>query len=413
MRPAGWIAATVVVALILPATPATAAHPGRLDRTFGSGGTIVMPVGAGDAAAEAMVLDGEGRIVVGGYASNGIDDDMVVARYLTDGTPDPSFGSGGVVQADLGGADRAEALAIQADGDIVAAGFTGNEVAVVRFSPDGGIDRRFGGRGLALADFGGPESAEGVAVQPNGKIVVAGWVTSRQQGDMAVARFRPNGDLDRNFNGDGMYVRNLSSHDSLSAVAVQADGRIVAAGASGETSTQFAVLRLRRTGVPDKRFGDGTGVTVTPFPAAVSWGNALAVQPDGRICVGGFAFDGRHYRAALARYLPSGALDPGFGDAGLVVGKLGAGDATIQSLALQADGPIVAAGGKADDVAVARLTSEGLFDASFGSRGSASTDLGGLDGGTAVALQPDGRILVAGFSEREDVLAFALARYLA
>jgi uncharacterized delta-60 repeat protein len=252
-----------------------------------------------------------------------------------------------------------------------------------------------------------------VAVQPDGRIVIAGWLTRRSQGDMAMARYLPTGDLDASFSQDGMYTLDLSSSDYLSAIALQPDGRIVAAGASGEAATQFAVIRLRPAGTLDKTFGVGTGVVVTPFPVPASWGNAVVIQPDGMICVAGFAYNGKRYRAALARHTASGAFDGGFGAGGEVMVKFGAGDATVQSMALQPDGKIVVAGGLADDFTVARFASDGSLDPSFGSNGSAHSDLGGMDQAQAIALQPDGRIVVAGFSGDETRLSLALARYLA
>ena len=140
----------------------------------------------------------------------------------------------------------------------MAVGSSDNDVALVRYQADGSPDPGFGSHGVVLTSFGGPESAEAVAVQPDGKIVVAGWVTTRQQGDMALARYLPNGNLDPNFSRDGKATVNLSPNDYLSAIGLQRDGRIVAAGASGDGATQFAVVRLRRTGTLDKAFGAGT-----------------------------------------------------------------------------------------------------------------------------------------------------------
>lgn len=411
---AAWIAGCALAcALLVPASQAEAAHPGRLDRTFGSHGTVVAALGTGDAAATAVALQPDGEIVVAGFASTGGEDDFAVARYRADGTPDPAFGSGGVVLTDVGGADRAEAIALQADGKIVAAGSADNDVAVVRYQADGSPDPSFGSHGVVRTSFGGPESAEALAVQPDGKIVVAGWVTTRQQGDMAVARYLPNGDLDPNFSRDGKLTVNLSSGDYLSAIALQGDGRIVAAGAAGNGATQFAVVRLRRTGTLDKAFGAGTGIVVTPFPGLASWANAVVLQPDGMLSVAGFAYDGTRFRAALARYTPAGELDAGFGTGGEVTAKLGAGDATAQSIALQPDGRIVVAGGLADDFAVARFTPAGSLDPTFGSNGSVRTDFGEVDQAAGLVLQPDGRIVVAGFSGDDSRLDFALARYLA
>src|SRR5436190_12438579 len=136
------------------------ALPGSLDPSFGSGGTVVTAIGAGDAAASAIAVQPDGRIVVAGFASNGTNDDFAVARYLTNGQLDASFGIGGVTLTNFGKSERADFVAIQADGKIIAAGFSGNETAVARYRTDGTLDPGFRGAGTVTVSFGGLSNAE-------------------------------------------------------------------------------------------------------------------------------------------------------------------------------------------------------------------------------------------------------------
>ena len=151
---------------------------------------------------------------------------------------------------------------------------------------------------------------------------------------------------------------------------------------------------------------------MTPFPAGLV-ANAVVVQPDGMLSVAGFAYDGTAFSMALARYTPTGALDAGFGSGGEVTATLGTGDATAQSMALQPDGRIVVAGGWGMTSPSPGSPPRGALDSTFDSKGWVSTDLGGLDQAAGLVLQPDGRIVVAGFSGDDIRVSFALARYLA
>jgi len=257
---------------------------------------------------------------------------------------------------------RAYDLAVQRDGTIVAVGVLSrggdaqdNELfAVARYLPDGRLDRTFSRDGLVSLDFGfGDDEAYGLALQADGKILVAGRGTRnvyRTEEDFAVTRLRRDGRLDPTFSGDGRatvdFGKTLS--DGAFAVALQRDGRIVLTGASGkrDTAPRIAVARLLRMGRVDRTFGAGARRLTRPGPNG-GYARAAAVQADGRIIVGGRVFDDARFDASawvLARYSRSGALDRSFGRGGLVVGDFGTGADWIGGLSLQSDGRIVAAG---------------------------------------------------------------------
>ena len=216
----------------------------------------------------------------------------------------------------------ATAVALQADGKIVAAGptsdpsidFRAGNFALARYHPNGTLDTTFGGDGQVITDFGGDEQATAVALQPDGKIVVAGWsVISSTTGlpDFALARYLPNGTLDTTFSGDGLVTTHIGSSGNdaarATAVALQADGKIVAAGWSVTSSTghrSFALARYQPNGSLDTTFS-GDGLVITDVGSGDRHDVfALVIQPhDGRLVVAGLARDDNGASDfALARY---------------------------------------------------------------------------------------------------------------
>lgn len=310
------------------------------------------------------------------------------------------FGPRGMVSTDFGGDDVANAIAVQGDGRIVAAGGNRSEFALARYTRDGHLDRSFGLRGEVVTHVGpppvgsGPDErggAEAIAIQPDAKIVVAGGVG----GEFALARYTRGGHLDPSFGAEGKVVTDVGGRQGgprtellgAKAIALQADGKIVAAGAGPR---HFALARYTSDGHLDASFGPG-GVVVTTVGGADA-AEAIVVQADGRIVVAGWS----DFAFAVARYLPSGQLDGTFGTDGKVVTKAGEDDFdSAEAVAVELDGKIVVAGGTGPRFPAAvlvRYTSAGKLDPSFGRRGVAT----GLNVATAVAIQRDGRIVVAG-----------------
>jgi uncharacterized delta-60 repeat protein len=450
-----------------------------LDPSFGSGGRVTTDFPGQSDSARGMAPQPDGKLVVAGSTYNGpaTQIDFALARYNADGTPDQTFGAGGKVTTDFNGShDNAYAVAVQpADGKIVAAGsaYVGNftEFALARYNPDGSPDASFGSGGRLTTRFNpsGWENANALAVQPDGKIVVTGLTRVRND-DIAVARYNPDGTLDASFGSGGKVVTDLPVQPGYSsflnddcgrAVAVRPDGRIVVGGNSSQTKlipstgrqtprTFFALARYNADGTLDAGFG-GDGTVVTNFPSGGvpepdTFGTnnriyALALQPDGRVVAAGEAYidvdyDSRDAGAefALARYNDDGTLDPGFGDGGRVTTRFDdqfRSRNVARSLAVQRDGKLVAAGhafmlnrtatrpfASNDDFALARYNPDGSPDASFDDDGRVTTTFGnGHDDAYAVAVQPDGKIVLAGESNPDpnnnDAArqTFALVRY--
>ena len=421
-------AAGTAAAFLLAAAPAPAA-PGDLDLTFGGDGRVTTNLGGTHFdVVTALAIQQDGRIVAAGASG----DSFEVARYNPDGTLDTSFSGDGIqVTTFPDGNSRGEGVAIQDDGKIVVAGsivrseFPYNDFAVARYNANGTLDTSFSGDGMLTAGLtGGPddaptsESGFAIAVQEDDKIVVGGDSTVVPAGHFTVARFEPDGDPDTTFSGDGFQTIDFGGdRDAIHALAIQPDDdKIVAAGSVVETSgdIDFALARFEPDGDPDSSFS-GDGMQTTEFPSdlnAFESVAALLVQPDGRIVAAG---NGNH-DFALARYEGDGDLDPSFsGDGKVLTG--GFSDSAFDTLgdaALQADGKIVAAGSSGAMFAVARFNPDGTLDPEFSGDGRQTTAFEDQAEASAVAIQPDGRIVAGGkvrIRSVPDGYDFALARY--
>ena len=401
----------------------TVNRQGRLDPSFGGTGKVTTPIGSSGDYGNSVALQPDGKIVVAGSSVNSstYHTEFAVARYNPDGSLDSSFGGTGKVTTPIGSFDdEGRSVALQSDGKIVVAGYSYNgsdaEFAVVRYNADGSLDLSFGGTGKVTTPIG-LSYADGysVALQSDGKIVVAGDSDNGSDADFAVVRYNPDGSLDLSFGGTGKVTTPIgASHDWGRVVAIQSDGRIVVAGYSdgGSLSNEdFAVVRYLPDGSLDLSFG-ATGKVTTPITGSSSdYAYGVALQSDGRIVVAGYSLDydgssGEDF--ALVRYHPDGSLDPSFGaGTGKVTTPIGEQDDQGYGVAIQPDGKIVVAGRSYvpgfdlfyTDFAVARYNPDGSLDTSFGTGGKVTTPIGVLwDDGSSVALQSDGQIVVAGSS---------------
>ncbi|HEX9302837.1 MAG TPA: delta-60 repeat domain-containing protein, partial [Thermoanaerobaculia bacterium] len=394
----------------------TRAADGALDLAFGTAGKVITAFGVPAATATSVVLQPDGKIVAAGWLFDETANiDFALARYNADGSLDNSFGIGGRVRTDFFGLDDvANAVALQADGKIIVAGTArvgfDLRIALARYNVDGSLDSTFDLNGKAVTpDASG--IAYGVAIQPDGKILVAG-------SNFVLVRFNVDGSLDTGFGKGGeLVIRGLGA----TALTLQLDGKIVVAGSidtKSGTGDDFAVARVNSDGSLDKTFGSGGIVTTDFFGSGdVAW--AVTLQPDGRIVVGGYAADslsvGPHF--GVARYNADGSPDLTFDGDGRTSTDFPGFDEVAFGVAVQGDGKILAAGrafGTAGyDFAIVRYTPNGAEDPGFGTSGRVTTDFfGRSDGIRGILLQPDGKIIAAGGAQDETTGYFALARYL-
>ena len=426
------VVAFVVVAMAVGAQPAIAA-PGELDVSFGAGGVLSTDFGGTYDWAYATAVQPDGKIVAAGVSNGAGTYDFALSRYQADGSIDPSFGQAGKVITDFATSfDWAFALVLQPDGNIVVGGVTdasgSHDLALARYRPDGSLDPVFGQGGRVIAKLR-PLSADtvyGLALQPDGKILAGGTtfpdrIVLRPNADFILARFTPEGSPDAAFGVAGAVTTDFGkeSWDDARALALQSDGSVLLGGSTNAGNSrgvlfgadQLGVARYTPQGMLDGTFGDGGTVTVDGG-SMVEAVRALVLNPDGTIVAAGFVNGEHRGDLLLARFTPSGDLDPTFGTGGLTVTDLRSGSERLEGVALQPDGWIVAAGQVAADrhadFAVVRYDPNGRLDPSFGRDGLATFDFGGREDRThGLALQPDGGIVAVGQSETN----FAVARF--
>ena len=430
----------MLICLIVPHRAQAAA--GDLDSTFGAGGQVMTDLKRSTDSANAVVIQADGKLVVVGntYQNNDFSgEDFVVARYNPDGTLDRTFGSRGRVRTDFPGlAAVPSSVVIQADGKIVVAGgafplltFLG-DFKIVRYNRNGSLDTSFGEGGIVTTTFPGDGSyAFAVALQADGRIIAAGTdfvdfnPGEMSDTDFAVARYNPDGTPDATFGTSGQVTTDfLGKEDDAFSVLIQTDGKIVAVGSANDPVNfyDFAAVRYLSNGTIDTSFGVAGKVSTDFRGGGFDRAHSAALQPDGSIVAAGFAItvSGGSENFAVARYNSSGVLDATFSGDGRAQINFGSCCQSAYEVLLQSDGKIVTVGfpnseSSDSDFVVARLDSAGALDNTFGIGGKVRTSFGNLNGGAyGAALQADGKIVAVGFqaTSTNTGVDFALARYL-
>ncbi|HVS36074.1 MAG TPA: Ig-like domain-containing protein, partial [Gemmataceae bacterium] len=379
--------------------------PTALDPTFGGTGSVAQGY-----LTSAVAIQPDGKIVTAGMRYNGTSPnywDFAVSRYNPDGSLDATFGGAGTVITDLSGqSDQPHAVVIQPDGKIVVGGIGGNGPhffwELARYNADGSLDASFGNGGKVITNpnpSGYYNEIWDLALQSDGKILAAGDMDVGSDGEFAVARYNTNGTLDTTFGSGGIATSNPTvgySDRAFSVVVQPTDGKIILAGGSkgGNFDSHFAVSRFTPSGVLDTSFG-GTGTVVTDVPGSYEQGQDAVLQPDGKLVVVGYVSPAGVYPTvnnfALVRYNPNGSLDTSFGYQGFTITDFGGND-SAQRVALQPDGRIEVVGSgvgttlSTSRTIVAWYTPSGVLGGSL-----AGPNVGVL--GEDVALQPDGGIV--------------------
>lgn len=342
--------------------------------------------------------------------------------------PDSTFGNDGIVTNPVGvHDDKIWSLVLQPDGKIVAAGLSYNgtvmNYAIARYLTDGTLDTAFSNDGYRTDSAGATScSFHSVAVQNDGKIVAAGFGRFGGQDDFVIYRYTDNGNLDSTFGINGRVNTDFFNlHDDAFAVLIQPDGKIVAAGVSGnlQLTSDFGLARYNTDGSLDTTFSNDGKLNFN-YGGGVTFGYAAALQSDGKIVISGFTNSTNAHDMALARVNTDGSLDSTFGNNGLVSTSTASAlqDEQLYAVAIQPDGKIVTAGysivtAPYSKFAVLRYLANGTLDSTFNNDGIAITSFNIYnDQVRSVIVQQDGRILAGGFSNSGLQNDFALACYL-
>jgi uncharacterized delta-60 repeat protein len=401
--------------LLVACTQMLLGGSGTIDSSYGQGGTSEIAIGRSNII-KSVALNTTDNSLVGVGTVSVIKTVSGACSFTSTGTLNTSFASNGYAELLIGSNTILQSIALQADGKAVAGGYAVvdgvTQFALARFNADGSLDNTFGGTGYVTTDVMTASAINAIVIQPSDGKIIAGGCAGQGAPGSALVRYNPDGTIDSSFGVDGIVFVNQGYTSSISALALQSDGSIIAAGFSWNFVTNECLLmRFNSNGVLDATFGTG-GIVTTQF-GLKSQATAVAVAADGSIVMGGYTTqDSFHYGFALARYTTNGILDLSFNGTGMVTTYLNY-SSILTSLAIQSDGKIVAGGydfgARATTFALARYLPSGAFDLTFGSNGIALTTIGSNAQINSLAIQSDGKIVAAGFSDDHA----ALARYLA
>lgn len=368
--------------------------------------------------AQKVLVQTDGKIIVAGYSSN----NFALARYNTNGSLDSSFGTGGKVTTNIGGNDICESAILQKDGKIILVGSNSTDYALARYNTNGTLDTTFGppgAGGIVTTDAFGLDYIQSAIIQNDGKIVVGGYVLAGNGTLFSnqLIRYNTNGSVDSSF----------SYSDSQdwwgTSVNIQNDSKIIFAGFQKiplPTSGVY-VKRFNTFGAADTTFGtngvfanyDLISHSNSTRPSEEGWTKvSTTIQSDGKILISAIS----NNNFGLARCNSNGTLDSSFGTNGIVTTDFYGGKDNPRSIAVQSDGKILVAGwayfNATPHFAIARYNSNGTIDTSFGSSGKVITDVGvNQDYGQSIAIQSDGKILLVGHASNGFNYDFALVRY--
>jgi len=410
---------TMLLALVLPTVALAAA--GVLDPNFSGDGKLATNVHpTRDDLLFDVAIQGNGKIVAVGFSHSPGNEIISVVRYRPGGKLDTTFSGDGKVFTNLGDTyTEGFGVAVQPDRKIVVAGRTCNancDAVVIRYNANGSLNKTFSGDGIAIINFGGDDNGSSeLAIQPDGKIVVAGYMWNGSDNDMAVYRLNPNGSLDTTFSRDGRARVGFGSgrQDSAQALVLHPDGKISVAGYSCDASwinCNFAVARFNSDGSLDNTFS-GNGKLTTNFGAEDHcWGAAL--QADGKLVVAGDRYvSGSSHKIALARYNANGSLDTTFSGNGKRVTFFGS--AIAYDVLVDSNGKIVIAGLANGNFGVVRYNTNGSLDTTFSGDGKLAVNFGQNEHARAIALDGNGRYVLGGTKVVGGIdYYFALARVL-
>jgi uncharacterized delta-60 repeat protein len=448
---------------------------GTVDASFGDKGVVISDIGSSNDYLNAIAIAADDKIIAGGSVYvNGISQ-FTIVRYSPDGTIDPSFGSNGVTTTNFDNIPSSlTSLTLQPDGKIVATGITipndGGDFALARYNADGSPDLSFNTTGRVTDNFGFYDWGRSVVIDNDAKIYVGG-ISTDVSGftHFRIARYDADGSHDLSFNGSGsIFVEFANSQDNLSNLALQTDGKIIAAGRTDMNGAgdDIELIRVNVDGSIDNTFGNnGNGLVTADVNSQYDENNYLVIKPDGKIVAGGNNYLNGQSTFTCFRFNTDGTPDPDFGTGGSISDFFPFGYYGYGAMFSQADGKLLAIGstnigtdtktfinrfdhnGNIDDsygqngsteintnlsyffqpdgkllglgysqtnngdILLVRYNSDGTPDGGFGNGGSVITDFGGNESVWNAAFQPDGKIIVGGVVRDNNGSDFLLARY--
>jgi uncharacterized delta-60 repeat protein len=417
LRKALFVAVALVLGGFWGLAASALAAPGDLDLTFGTAGRVGTNFSTDlQDVCRSLAVQGDGKILMAGFSDSNSTDpiDFELARYTSTGALDVTFGSGGKVTTDLSNRsnDYAQCMAVQSDGKILVAGYAYSgdfssyyyTSVLARYTETGALDTAFGTQGKVFGLISLPSQARGLAIQADGKILMAGVKAASLDGpgNLALARCTAEGARDTGFGVNGTVITDFGSDDVGFRVKVLDGGKILVGGYSGAGLPGDRVVLARYTDAGELDLAFGTdGKVMTSMPVGQSDGFDMVVRSDGSILVAGTTNNNSYYSTgALLCYTAGGVLDSSFGTNGRVNVPIAMTTDCLGSIAVQDDGKIFVAGVEnglsLKKFALVRYTAAGVLDASFGTGGKTTAPASNNLSGCYIALQTDRKIVAAG-----------------
>ena len=419
-----------VIMLVFVISAAYSQNAGTLDENFGNNGIVVTNLYNRTEVATSMDVYSDGRIVLGGTLSDNNEQDVILACYLEDGSLDAGFSGDGLLRLNYpGSSDNLNDLVVQDDGKIVFVGETSGDdyqdIIVARLNEDGSFDNTFSNDGMLVIDINDDDYGRAVAIQDDGKIVIAGSCVSDGEIDLIMCRLNPDGTFDNTFAGNGklIYDLNWGSYDYMNDVALYG-GNIFVSGYCWEGSNNrgnkgVAVVKIDDEGQVVSSFGDNglAFIELDVFDIEMGFGSKMAINSNGIYVAARYEPDNVKTDMAVVNILHNGYPNSDFGNQGIVIVEMVVNSAAY-GIALQPDGKILTAGKMYADYSttnsfVARFLTNGELDADFGEYyGVASVDIspGKPDAFYDLCLQEDHKIVACGYANFED-MDFSAARF--
>lgn len=393
---------------------------GSLDNSFSSDGVVTTDLGNSTDVAYSTALQTDGKIIIAGGTYSNDHYNLGMVRYNADGIIDTTFSSGsGKVITDVGATLLGRAVAVVDDKIFVAGNYdngANNDFFLSKYNSDGSLDNTFPGAGSVITDLSGSNDyARSLAVQANKKMVAAGY-TSGSTNDFALVRYNVDGSLDMSFSSDGILTADFAGgNDIASSVVIQADQKIIAAGYSQNGSSyDFSIVRYNTDGTLDNDFGTNGKIT-TDIQSSNDLIQSILIQPDNKIVAVGYSYIDTLYAISMVRYEPDGQIDNSFGENGKVFTTVNGYYLIANSAAIQTDGKIIVSGFISDessDFLLIRYNTDGTLDQTFGNNGMEKIDFNNsYDVAFSSIIQPDGKLIAAGYSFDNFSNDFALLRY--
>jgi uncharacterized delta-60 repeat protein len=417
---------SVLLAFLLqPVSQGLAQPAGTLDNMFDADGIVTTAIGTANAFATSMAIQADGKLLLCGSSNNGNNNDFTIARYLENGLPDTDFNMSGKAQLDINaGDDFPEGIVVNPDDQKIIVGgysFNGNgfDFSLAQFLPDGKPDLTFGENGKAIMPVGTTAFAKGIALQKDGRIILAGY-SSLTTNQFTLVRWLEDGSPDFSFDGDAIVTTPIGTNAATaSCIMIQPDDKILVAGQAFNDLTfrwEAAVVRYNADGSPDGSFGDN-GISIMANLNKDLFINAIAIDDNGKIIAAGYTGTSpSNNQFALIRYQPDGRPDSLFGANGLLITPFSNQNNQANAILIQSDYKLIVGGtaeeNGTDQFALARYDSTGSPDPSFGNGGKVTTPIGLIAGLNSLLFDFNGRIVASGSTLNGNNFQFTAARYL-